>query len=1003
MGKYFLIGLLSFFLPLCSFAQLENTRKNEKRQTLSPILKDSTRIDGFGALRREHDKPSRVPAQDTVMFQRVPPPSGMHPSTKACVQDAQGYMWLGTYQGPLRRYDGYNYKLYWNDPQNENSLAANWVEALCAGRNGYIWIGTWGYGLDRLDPATGHFTHYRFKPKDSNSLSNDFVYTILEDREGMIWIGTLNGLNRYDPKTGKFQRYYHQPGDPNSLSYNKVMKIYEDRQGTLWIGTGTNVINEGANTLKDNITEKDKGGLNRFDKKTGKFIRYLHEPGNSRSLINNTVRAIFEDSRGTFWVGTAGDGLHTMDRANGMFVRHTYDPAHSEKLSRPAQKNPRPWADDCITFIIEDSAGAIWIGTLGNGLNRYDPRTNKVTYYPLFKDPVTGMQLEICWWACASRDGMLWIGFFRGLYRLDPLRKNIPHFATGTYIEAICEDRFGALWYGTDQGLVQKDRHNGKEQKFVHDPRNPNTISNNRISAIYEDREGVLWIGTGIGVYRFDRKTSAFVRHHFNESIDSVLSKDGIGSIYEDRQGIFWFGTEKVLIRMDRQTNAITNYRHDPNDSNTISKGQSRRIYEDRSGNIWIATFGGTLNRLSPQTGKVRRFLKDVNVHNLWQDTEGILWVGTSTGLYRSNPALSDFSRFGGPNGEFSGNMIVNAVLEDDQKNLWISASAGICRINPQRNNVLIFSRQNDPTWYNGTGSYKGKNGELFFGGGSGYFIFSPEEIKGNVMPPNVVLSALRITDKPVVPGGESPLKEPLWQTKEIRLRHNQNVFSFDFAGIHFSNPEQNQHLFMLEGLENVWRKASGEKTAYYYNVPPGHYTFRVKAANSDGVWAEKSIAVIVAPPWWRTWWAYAGCALILAAGVGAFVRYRSRSLRHQLEQREKEKQLAELQLKSAELQQQATELEMQALRAQMNPHFIFNCLNAINHFILKNETETASDYLTKFSRLIRLVLQNSAKKNIPLADELETLRLYIDLERVRFKKHFDYSIQCNESLNTES
>ncbi len=311
-----------------------------------------------------------------LTFNLVPPPIGLHPGTFAGVQDRQGYMWIGTYQAPLRRYDGYHYSFYSNDPLDSNSLAENWVEALCAGRNGVIWVGTASHGLDRLDPATGIFTHFRYNPKNKNSLSNNSVGAILEDREGMLWIGTQRGLNRFDPNTGTFQHYYYNPNDPYSLSCNQVMKIYEDMHGTIWVGTGSVWLGEGGAT--------DEGGLNRFDKKTGKFIRYVNDPNNPHSLINNKVKAIFEDSRGTFWVGTAGDGLHTMDRAKGTFQRHLYDPAHSEKLSRPPQKKIRPFADDHITFIIEDAAGAIWIGTFGNGLNRYDPKSNT---FPPFQRP----------------------------------------------------------------------------------------------------------------------------------------------------------------------------------------------------------------------------------------------------------------------------------------------------------------------------------------------------------------------------------------------------------------------------------------------------------------------------------------------------------------------------------------------------------------------------------------------------------------------------------------
>jgi hypothetical protein len=236
---------------------------------------------------------------------------------------------------------------------------------------------------------------------------------------------------------------------------------------------------------------------------------------------------------------------------------------------------------------------------------------------------------------------------------------------------------------------------------------------------------------------------------------------------------------------------------------------------------------------------------------------------------------------------------------------------------------------------------------------------------------------------------GEDPLREPLSDVKEIRLRYDQNVFSFDFVGIHYKSPEYKQLLFMLDGLEKTWRKAGEEKTAYYYDIPTGYYQFRVKAANSDGIWAEKCIIIIIDPPWWKTWWAYILYAVSLAALIYGFIQYRISRIRAQHEivlQKHK-----------------AVELEMQALRAQMNPHFIFNCLNSINRFIIKNETEVASDYLTKFSRLIRMVLSNSKKTFVSLEEELDMLRLYIELERLRFKNAFDYDIGFNNGIEPEN
>ena len=420
----------------------------------------------------------------------------------------------------------------------------------------------WASGLDRLDPGTGNFKHYRHDPKDSTSLNNNYIRSVLEDRNGNIWIGTDLGLNRYDPATGKFKNFYQNPNDPSTLSCNQVMTIYEDRKGIIWVGTGSVWKGEGGET--------DEGGLNKFDNITGKFTRYLHDPGNPHSLVSNKVKAIFEDSKGNFWVGTAGDGLHTMDRTKGTFTRHLYDQAHPEALSRPPEKENR-WTKDLardeITFIIEDVTGAIWIGTLANGVNRYDPNSKKVTYFPNFKDSVSGVQTEVAFWGCSTKDGVLWIGYWEGIYRIDPIQKNIPFFATGRPVNAIWEDALdGMLWYGTNAGLVLTDPAKGTEQQFVHEAGNSQSLNNNNVLSIYQDKQGVIWVGTDDGLNRFDRKSSAFTSFMNNPDNDSSISSGFITSIIEDHASNLWiasyFGSTVSggLNSMNRRSGTFSHY-----------------------------------------------------------------------------------------------------------------------------------------------------------------------------------------------------------------------------------------------------------------------------------------------------------------------------------------------------------------------------------------------------------------------------------------------------------
>ena len=225
-------------------------------------------------------------------------------------QDPNGYMWFcGQGQTRLYRYDGSSITSYKHDNKNENSLGFSFLLSLYADDDGNIWIG--GGGLDRFNPATGIFTHYHHNAKDSNSLHIDYVAAILKDHKGFIWVGTADGLDRLDPNTGKFTHYRNDPANPKSLSNNIVTSLYEDRKGVLWVGTGSPFIDESK------PASWEEGGLNRLEA-DGTFTRYMHDVNNPHSIINNKIGAIFEDSRGNFWIGTAGDGLQTMDRERGI-------------------------------------------------------------------------------------------------------------------------------------------------------------------------------------------------------------------------------------------------------------------------------------------------------------------------------------------------------------------------------------------------------------------------------------------------------------------------------------------------------------------------------------------------------------------------------------------------------------------------------------------------------------------------------------------------------------
>ncbi len=815
-------------------------------------------------------------------------------------QDTLGYMWFSSYGIGLTRYDGYHVTLFRNDPKDSGSLATNNVVCVLAGHNGMIWVGTVS-GLDRLDPRTGIFTHFRHKKEDLSSLSDDVVTAILEDHNGTLWVGTENGLNRMDMKKGTFIRYQQNPNDATSLSCNRVQVLYEDRQGTLWVGTAN------PQRLFDS---EEQGGLNKLDRKTGKFNRYLHDPNDSLTLINDRIGAIFEDSRGVFWVSTAGDGLHTMNREKGTFERHLYDPAHPEKLSGPPPEDIG--LDLNNFFVVEDSSGAIWIASSKRWITRYEPKTQKIHHFDSFNGDVRAVRAVTE--AFSSREGVLWFTTWRGsIFRVDLFENSIPHIFTGSSVHAVHEDVSGALWLGTrGEGLIQTESNKSSIKRFIDLP-HPYGLSDSFITAIYEEDNSTLWIGSSNGLNCYNRKTKIFTRYVNDPKNKASLTNGMVTAIAEDKPGSLWIATREGLDRLDIKSGLFTHYRNDPNDNTSLGGKSVFSLLKDHSGNLWAGGGAGILNLFDSRTGKFKHFPCGVGVNSITEDAENIIWVGTSQGLYRSNPAVDTFLLFTDPEVGLTATTIIASILEDHKKNLWVSSSAGILRISPKRDEITVYSGNQGVdasglthAWGHNMQGAKGKQGELFFGDTTGYYALFPDQLKRNVTPPQIVITDFRLADnQSVKPGKGSPLKVPIAYTKEIHLEYNQNVFSFDFIGIHYSSPEDIRILYLMENLENAWRKGSLEKKAFYYNVPPGRYIFRVKAANRDGVWGEKAITVIIKPPWYQTWWAYTLFIIAFLAALWSFIKRREKKLK-------KEKILLEkkVAIRTHELQQEKEKAE---------------------------------------------------------------------------------------------
>ena len=875
------------------------------------------------------------------------------------VQDQQGFMWFVTGNG-LYRYDGYSYVHYRHDPLDSTSISYPRLECLYVDRGGILWVGSYGGGLNRYNRETDTFTHYRHNENDPNSLSHDEVTAILEDRHGRLWVGTHGGLNSFDRQTGVFTRYLHNPSNPASLSCDQARVLYEDRQGTLWIGTGEPDISASLPI---------KGGLNRFDPQTATFVRYLHDPADPNSLINDQILSLCEDSRGNFWVGTMGDGLHTMDRKQGTFNRFRYDPANPRKLSAPFLDGTQTVPEECngwlncggVTFIHEDRYGMLWIGRLGGGINRYDPKTGALVHY---EAATSGLSNNFIWRMYESHDGTLWIGTWLITHKLIssitvfPL--HVPHTVNANnadwpLVTNLLEDHNRMLWSATwGNGVVRIDRNTGAATEYRNNPNDPNSLGSNIVPCLYEDRSGALWIGGGIVLSRFDRVRKRFTHFRHDPLNPASRGSSTVTCILEDRQGRLWIGTEfGGLERLDPATGLFRHFQHNQKDSTSVAHQSIDTIYEDRSGVLWIGA-GNGLSRFDPETESFKTFLSGRRITSLCEDSDGHFWVGTlGNGLHRFDRETGASTRFDQEDGLPSEN--VAGLVEDNNGFLWVSTSAGafasiggqLSRFDRRAGTFTNFSGIDglpDIGFFRGA-FLKSRDGMLFFGGNGGFTAFDPATIRENKLgSPKMVLTSLRVFNNEVTPGPGSPLRQPLDKARKIILSYNQNDFTIDYMGLSYHTPEKNRYYYKLEPRDADWVNSYAQRSARYSGLSPGSYVFRVRAMDDKGNASEEdaSIRVVILPPWWRSIWAYMLYGLFFIAAVYAIDRFQRRRVLSKERERVRERELQqahEIEKAYNELkktQQQLITQEKLASLGQLTAgiaHEIRNPLNFVNNF----------------------------------------------------------------------
>jgi signal transduction histidine kinase/ligand-binding sensor domain-containing protein/DNA-binding response OmpR family regulator len=782
-----------------------------------------------------------------VKFDHIGTKQGLsHGNVITILQDSKGFMWFGTRDG-LNKYDGYNFTVYKNDPEDPNTLVNNVVMDIVEDKEGKFWIATGGGGLDRFDPSTEIFTHF---PVGERGVSDTYLNALQLDKEGILWIGTdSRGLNKYDTKTNTFTSLSHQDSEAGSLSFDRVMDILKDSENNFWVAT-------------------DGGGLDLMNADGKTFTHFRFDETRSSSISDDRVWGLMEDSKKRLWVGTYA-GVNLFDRSKREFKRYL-----------PRGQNENSLVSYSVRAFGEDDLGNIWIGMENGGMSIMDVEHERLVNYVLDEIDNASLGDNSVWKFCRDDKGNMWIGTFNAgvdFVNRDAVNKfthfrhsSAPASLSNNKVLCIFQDSFNRIWVGTDGGgLNLFDPATGQFKHYKHQSGNPNSICGNYVLTVEEDSDHNLWIGTwGNGITIFNPEKNTYRHHPYNASNRGGLKSPNVWTIVEDSEKNIWVGTySEGLHLFDKNTGTFTTFKNDPNNRATISNNTINVVMEDSKKNIWVGTYGGGLNLFNRKTKTFTNFTHDPDknslsndgIHVIFEDSKGNLWIGTSIGLSQFNTSTKQFTNYYSKEG-LPNNTVVG-IMEDRNGDLWLSTFNGLSRFTPSTKRFKNFGLNDG---LQGTefkkATCKTSDGRLYVGGVNGFNSFYPDSIKTKAYDPPLLLTSFEIFNKKVGIGHDktSPLTKSITETTDISLDYKQSVLSFEFASLNYAaDPEKRKYAYMLENFDKAWNYIGTKRTATYTNLDPGNYVLRIGGLNNQGDWSKTqiSVAIHIHPPFWKTWW----------------------------------------------------------------------------------------------------------------------------------------------------
>lgn len=774
----------------------------------------------------------------------------------AIVADRFGFLWFGGDSG-LARFDGYHLRIYLHRQGDPSSLPHNTVTRLLLSEDGGLWLAT-GAGLSHYRSESDDFITYRPSVEMIAGASNS-IRAIAEDGNNGFWLGTADGLVYFDRAAKQFRQEALQTNTADPSLGGAVWDLVVQADGVIWIAL-------------------QEQGLGRFDPST-KQLSILPLHVNSRN--HDDVRSVYIDSRERLWVGTYTGEVAMLAPGSSEFVIFT--PA-------PGQRR------DVVWRFGEDKQGRIWAGD-GAGLNFLQEEQRLYQRYSHDQLNTTSLGNYAVRAIFTDAVGDLWLGFFpSGIDRLDWLSSVFqnyshhpldPNSLTDGGVLAVAEDAQHNLWIGTGFGLSYFDRSKKQFRPYRHQPENANSLLGNTSVSLLLDSQNQLWVGSwSKGLNRMDI-SSGQIRRYVEErgNAHSLLGLEP-WSLIEDQAGDIWVATEQGVSRYNRQSDDFTRFYPLESQLGGSANLYARVIFEDSAGRIWIGADSG-LYLLDSKTGQFTHYANNPdNNHSLaadfvraiFEDSAGNFWIGThGGGLNLMDRESGRFVMFGLEQGLHD--QIVTAITEDHDGFLWLTTHHGVARFDSRDKSFKVFNKIHGllDNLFSRNAAMTLSSGEIFLGSSKGFSLLEPSALVSNPHPPEVMFTDFQIFNRSVSPKDpNSPLNKSLNHTHEITLNYQQSVFSLEFSALNYRLTENNEYAYRLEGFDDEWHFVGKKRSATYTNLDAGHYLFKVKASNNDGVWSDQAatMAIRILPPPWLTWWAYGIYSLIALVLLLFFVHF---------------------------------------------------------------------------------------------------------------------------------